>query len=138
MASKTSAIAKTVLFTVFVPGTVAGYVPWWIRDSAKVAVHGIEAWAAVAVLVAGAAIYFHTAFLGICGDRAWDAGADRSTENLGGGRAASVRSESDVRWSGARHPRASVAVPVFRHRYLSLLRAGDGPPFCCVLRGAGS
>jgi protein-S-isoprenylcysteine O-methyltransferase Ste14 len=64
MDSKASAIAKTVVFTVLVPGTVAGYVPWWIRDGATVAVHGIEAWAAIAILVAGVAIYFHTAFLG--------------------------------------------------------------------------
>jgi len=64
MASKASAIAKTALFTVVVPGTVAGCIPWWIRESAGVAVFGIEAWAATVVIVVGVAIYFHAAFWG--------------------------------------------------------------------------
>src|SRR5260370_41402234 len=29
-----SAVAKTLVFTVFVPGTVAGYVPWRLNTSA--------------------------------------------------------------------------------------------------------
>ena len=64
MASKVAAIAKTTLFTVLVPGTVAGYVPQWVRDGDHIAVRGIEAWAAAAVIAVGVAIYLHTAFWG--------------------------------------------------------------------------
>jgi protein-S-isoprenylcysteine O-methyltransferase Ste14 len=64
MASKPAAIAKTALFTVFVPGTVAGYVPWRLRNGASLAAHGAEAWAAAVVVIAGVAIYLHTAFWG--------------------------------------------------------------------------
>ena len=58
-----SAIAKTLVFTVFVPGTVAGYVPWMLRQNA-VPVTGAEEWAAITVIGIGIAIYLHTAFWG--------------------------------------------------------------------------
>ena len=58
------AVAKTLLFTVFVPGTVAGYVPWRLRQDAAAPVAGAEGWAALAVIVIGIAIYLHTAFWG--------------------------------------------------------------------------
>src|ERR1700675_505667 len=58
-----SAVAKTLLFTVFVPGTVAGYVPWRLRQNA-VPVTGAEEWAAITVIGVGIAIYVHTAFWG--------------------------------------------------------------------------
>ncbi len=57
------AIAKTLLFTVFVPGTVAGYVPWWLRQDAAPTT-GAEKWMAIAIIAIGAAIYLHTAFWG--------------------------------------------------------------------------
>jgi protein-S-isoprenylcysteine O-methyltransferase Ste14 len=57
------AIAKTLVFTVFVPGTVAGYVPWCLRQDAT-AVTGAEAWAAIVVIAIGIAIYLYTAFWG--------------------------------------------------------------------------
>ncbi len=56
-------LLKTFVFTVFVPGTVAGYVPWRLRRDA-VPVTGVEAWAAIAVIVIGIAIYLYTAFWG--------------------------------------------------------------------------
>jgi protein-S-isoprenylcysteine O-methyltransferase Ste14 len=56
-------LLKTLVFTVFVPGTVAGYVPWRLRRDAA-AVTGIEEWAAIAIIVIGLAIYLHTAFWG--------------------------------------------------------------------------
>src|SRR5258706_3190208 len=56
-------LLKTFVFTVFVPGTVAGYVPWRLRRNA-VPVTGAEAWAAIAVIVIGIAIYLYTAFWG--------------------------------------------------------------------------
>jgi protein-S-isoprenylcysteine O-methyltransferase Ste14 len=57
------AIAKTLVFTVFVPGTVAGYVPWRLRQDASAAT-GAEEWAAITVIAIGIAIYLHTAFWG--------------------------------------------------------------------------
>jgi len=67
MPYKAFAIAKTTLFTALVPGTVAGYVPWLLRDGANIQVHGIEAWAAASVIAVGVAIYLHTAFWGFAG-----------------------------------------------------------------------
>jgi protein-S-isoprenylcysteine O-methyltransferase Ste14 len=58
-----SAVAKTLVFTVFVPGTVAGYVPWRLRRGAA-PVTGVEAWAALGVIAIGIAVYLHTAFWG--------------------------------------------------------------------------
>jgi protein-S-isoprenylcysteine O-methyltransferase Ste14 len=64
VASKSSAIAKTVLFTVFVPGTVAGYIPWRLGGTNGLIAHGLEARAAEVVIFAGAAIYLYTALWG--------------------------------------------------------------------------
>lgn len=58
-----SAVAKTLVFTLFAPGTVAGYVPWRLRRGAP-PVTGVEAWAALSVIAIGIAIYLHTAFWG--------------------------------------------------------------------------
>src|SRR5260370_23572917 len=58
-----TAVAKTLVFTVFVPGTVAGYVPWRLRQNAA-PVTGAEGWAAIIVIAIGIAIYLHTAFWG--------------------------------------------------------------------------
>ncbi len=63
MRADVSAVAKTLVFTVFVPGTVAGYVPWRLRQDAA-PVTGAEEWAAITVIVIGIAIYLHTAFWG--------------------------------------------------------------------------
>ena|SRR5213593_293581 len=56
-------LLKTLVFTVFVPGTVAGYVPLRLRRSAA-PVAGVEAWAAISLIVIGIAIYLYTAFWG--------------------------------------------------------------------------
>jgi protein-S-isoprenylcysteine O-methyltransferase Ste14 len=56
-------LAKTLLFTIFVPGTVAGYLPYRLRGDAPAA-SGPEAWAAITLIAIGAAIYLHTAFWG--------------------------------------------------------------------------
>jgi protein-S-isoprenylcysteine O-methyltransferase Ste14 len=58
-----SALAKTLVFTVFVPGTVAGYIPWRLRRGAA-PVTSFEEWAAITIIVMGIAIYLHTAFWG--------------------------------------------------------------------------
>jgi protein-S-isoprenylcysteine O-methyltransferase Ste14 len=57
------AIAETLAFTVFVPGTVAGYLPWRLRRNA-LPVSGAEEWAAITVIAIGIAIYLYTAFWG--------------------------------------------------------------------------
>jgi protein-S-isoprenylcysteine O-methyltransferase Ste14 len=63
--SSVAAVAKTLVFTVFVPGTVAGYVPWRLRQNAAATpLTGAEEWAAITVIVIGIAIYLHTAFWG--------------------------------------------------------------------------
>ena len=64
MRSAVSAVAKTLVFTVFVPGTVAGYVPWRLRSDAAALATGAEEWAAIAVISTGIAIYLYTAFWG--------------------------------------------------------------------------
>jgi protein-S-isoprenylcysteine O-methyltransferase Ste14 len=57
------AVIKTLVFTVVVPGTVAGYVPWRLRQNAA-PLSGAEARAAIAVIAMGIAIYLYTAFWG--------------------------------------------------------------------------
>jgi protein-S-isoprenylcysteine O-methyltransferase Ste14 len=57
-------VLKTALFTVFVPGTVAGIVPRWLRNTGSIAITGIAKWAAITVIVIGIAIYLYTAFWG--------------------------------------------------------------------------
>lgn len=64
MTNNISAIAKTALFTLVVPGTVAGVVPSWLRDGSSVAARGFQLWAAASVITIGIAIYLHTAFWG--------------------------------------------------------------------------
>jgi protein-S-isoprenylcysteine O-methyltransferase Ste14 len=65
-----AALLKTVLFTILVPGTVAGYIPWALRRHASIATNGIEEVAAIAVIATGILIYLHTAFWGF----AWTGG----------------------------------------------------------------
>ena len=57
-------LVKTVLFTICVPGVVAGYVPWTLRRAGSVTAGGIEGIAASAVIAVGVLIYLHTAFYG--------------------------------------------------------------------------
>lgn len=57
------ALAKTLLFTLLVPATVAGWVPWWLRGRTNIiSVHSAQSWLALAVVSAGVAIYLYTAF----------------------------------------------------------------------------
>ena len=63
MRSAIPAIAQTLVFTVFVPGTVGAYIPWLLRENAA-PVAGPEEWAALTVIAVGIAIYFCTAFWG--------------------------------------------------------------------------
>ncbi len=62
-------LLKTAVFTIFVPGIFAGYVPWRLRNHATTA-DGIEAAGAIVLIVLGILIYLHTAFWGF----AWSGG----------------------------------------------------------------
>ena len=62
MRAPLSAIAKTLIFTALVPGTVVGIVPWLIRGNSAVAARGAEFVAAMAAIVLGISIYLYTAF----------------------------------------------------------------------------
>jgi protein-S-isoprenylcysteine O-methyltransferase Ste14 len=63
MNKSVGSLLKTFVFTVLVPGAVAGYVPWRLRRE-PAPVTGVEAWAAIAVMAIGIAIYLYTAFWG--------------------------------------------------------------------------
>jgi protein-S-isoprenylcysteine O-methyltransferase Ste14 len=56
-------LLSTTLFTIFVPGTVAGYIPWRLGRSAT-PINGAGEWAALLVIAVGIAIYLSTAFWG--------------------------------------------------------------------------
>jgi len=58
-----SPILHTVIFTVFVPGTVAGLMPW-CRRGARLPASGVDFWIGVLTFTLGLAIYLHTAFWG--------------------------------------------------------------------------
>jgi protein-S-isoprenylcysteine O-methyltransferase Ste14 len=57
------AIVKTAIFTILVPGSIAGLIPWSLRGHAA-SLPGIERWGAIAIIMIGTAIYLHTAFWG--------------------------------------------------------------------------
>lgn len=56
-------LLSTALFTIVVPGTVAGYLPWRLRLGA-VPITGPAEFAALFVIAIGIAIYLYTAFWG--------------------------------------------------------------------------
>jgi protein-S-isoprenylcysteine O-methyltransferase Ste14 len=60
--SAVPAVAKTLLFTALVPGSVAGIVPWLIRGHSAPAATDAEFGAAAVVIALGVAIYLYTAF----------------------------------------------------------------------------
>jgi protein-S-isoprenylcysteine O-methyltransferase Ste14 len=62
--NRVSPVLKTAVFTVVVPGTVAGIVPWLLRETSVLQVQGGQRWAAFAVLALGTGIYLSTAFWG--------------------------------------------------------------------------
>ncbi|MGA7684650.1 MAG: isoprenylcysteine carboxylmethyltransferase family protein [Terriglobales bacterium] len=56
-------LLSTTMFTIVVPGTVAGYIPWRLHENAAPTA-GVEEWAAFGVIAIGIAIYLSTAFWG--------------------------------------------------------------------------
>lgn len=55
-------ILKTLLFTIFVPGTVLGLVPRWLLGGFPRPEPGLVTWLGVLILVVGAGIYFRCAW----------------------------------------------------------------------------
>ena len=55
-------ILNTILFTIFVPGTVAGYIPYRLADRFAHRANGPLEWLGCVVMACGAAIYFRCAW----------------------------------------------------------------------------
>src|SRR5450631_2791372 len=55
-------ILKTILFTIFVPGTVAVLIPFWLMNGYPRLAPGPLTWLGVLITVVGAAIYFRCAW----------------------------------------------------------------------------
>jgi protein-S-isoprenylcysteine O-methyltransferase Ste14 len=55
-------VLNTILFTILVPGTVAGYIPYRILRGAARPPSGPLTWLGILILAAGAAIYFRCAW----------------------------------------------------------------------------
>ena len=62
MSSSAGPLLNTLIFTVFVPGTVAGYIPYVIVGGFFKPGNGPMTWLGAIVIVAGAAIYFRCAW----------------------------------------------------------------------------
>jgi protein-S-isoprenylcysteine O-methyltransferase Ste14 len=62
MSHSAAALAKTLAFTLVVPGTITGLVPWWLRGGKTVIASGAGGWFAAAAVAAGVAIYLYTSF----------------------------------------------------------------------------
>jgi len=106
VSAKISAVAKTLVFTVFVPGTVAGYVPWRLR---RAAVTGVDAWAAFIVITIGVAIYLHTAFWGFA---LIGGGTPAPIAPTAASSVAAVRIVASLRMAAASHRRWRIAADV--------------------------
>jgi protein-S-isoprenylcysteine O-methyltransferase Ste14 len=55
-------VVNTIIFTIVVPGTVAGLVPRWIVGGFRLPESGVLTWPGAIVVVCGAAIYFRCAW----------------------------------------------------------------------------
>jgi protein-S-isoprenylcysteine O-methyltransferase Ste14 len=55
-------ILNTILFTIFVPGTVAGYIPYRLADRFSHRTSGPLEWLGIVVIALGTAIYFRCAW----------------------------------------------------------------------------
>src|SRR5215469_13201599 len=62
--SRMRTFLETVIFTIFVPCTVAGYIPWRLHDGRPYASSAWILLPAVLLIILGTAIYLHTAFWG--------------------------------------------------------------------------
>lgn len=58
------AILKTLLFTVLVPGSVAGWIPGRLRENLQATESFALRWTGIVLIAIGLAIYMHTAFWG--------------------------------------------------------------------------
>jgi protein-S-isoprenylcysteine O-methyltransferase Ste14 len=57
-------VLNTLLFTILVPATVAGWLPWRLRGDARWTPNPALRWLSFVLIGVGIAIYLHTAFWG--------------------------------------------------------------------------
>lgn len=57
-------VLTTLLFTILVPGTVVGWVPWRLHGNAPATDYPVLRWTGILLIALGIAIYGHTAFWG--------------------------------------------------------------------------
>src|SRR5258708_3820782 len=62
MARAAGPIFNTILFTIFVPGTVLGLVPYWLLGGLPRPEHGPLTWLGILMMLLGAAAYFRCAW----------------------------------------------------------------------------
>jgi len=62
MTRATGPILKTILFTILVPGSVLVVIPWWLLDGFPQLQFGALTLCGIAMIAAGAAIYFRCAW----------------------------------------------------------------------------
>lgn len=62
MAARLAAIPKTLVFTLVMPGSVGGWIPWLVWRNSEGAASGAQKWLAFTVIGIGVAIYLYTAF----------------------------------------------------------------------------
>ena len=62
MARAAGPIFNTILFTIFVPGTVLGLVPYWLLDGFPRPERGPLTWLGILMMLLGAAAYFRCAW----------------------------------------------------------------------------
>jgi protein-S-isoprenylcysteine O-methyltransferase Ste14 len=55
-------ILKTILFTIFVPGSVLVLIPYWILGGFPTPIPGPLTWLGILIIVLGAAVYFRCAW----------------------------------------------------------------------------
>jgi protein-S-isoprenylcysteine O-methyltransferase Ste14 len=57
-------IVNTILFTILVPATVAGWIPRWLREDSSVTETPSLRWLGILLIAVGVVMFLHTAFWG--------------------------------------------------------------------------
>lgn len=65
-------IVNTLLFTILVPATVAGWIPLWLRENSSVTDISALRWLGILLIAVGVVIYFAYRILGFCSARTRD------------------------------------------------------------------
>ena len=124
-------VLNTLLFTILVPATVAGWVPWSLRGHAQPSSNLLLISLSALLIAIGVAIYLHTAFLGIRSSRSWHTGTHRPHAETCGRGLAPLRTQSRVSWGAAHRDGTSRALSS-RHPALLCRRHLAGRPRVCA------